>query len=77
MAQLRQEYDKFVERGVTILVIGPDNAKSFAKYFGEHDLPFLGLPDPRHSVLKRYGQEIKLGGRQLHHLAADSNLPSL
>ena len=60
MAQLRQEYDKFVERGVTILVIGPDNAKSFAKYFGEHDLPFLGLPDPKHSVLKRYGQEIKL-----------------
>jgi peroxiredoxin len=23
-------------------------------------LPFIGLPDPRHSVLKLYGQEIKL-----------------
>jgi peroxiredoxin len=60
MAQLRQEYDKFVERGVTILVIGPDDAKSFARYFSEHDLPFLGLPDPKHSILKRYGQEVKL-----------------
>ena len=60
MAQLRQEYDKFVERGVTILVIGPDDAQSFARYFSEHDLPFLGLPDPKHSILKRYGQEVKL-----------------
>jgi len=60
MAQLRQEYDKFVERGVTILVVGPDDAKSFANYFGEHDLPFLGLPDPKHSILKLYGQEVKL-----------------
>jgi len=23
-------------------------------------LPFTGLPDPNHSVLKKYGQEIKL-----------------
>jgi peroxiredoxin Q/BCP len=60
MAQLRQEYDQFVQRGVAILVIGPDDAKSFASYFSEHDLPFLGLPDPKHSVLKRYGQEVKL-----------------
>jgi peroxiredoxin Q/BCP len=60
MAQLRQEYDKFVERGATILVLGPDNAKSFAKYFSENRLLFLGLPDPKHSVLKLYGQEIKL-----------------
>ncbi len=60
MAQLRQDYEKFVERDVAILVIGPDDAKRFAKYFSENDLPFLGLPDPKHSVLKRYGQEVKL-----------------
>jgi peroxiredoxin Q/BCP len=60
MAQLRQEYDRFVERGVTILVIGPEGAKSFASYFDKNDLPFVGLPDPKHSVLKRYGQEVKL-----------------
>ena len=60
MAQLRQEYDQFVQRGVVVLVIGPDNAKSFAKYFSENRLPFSGLPDPKHSVLKLYGQEVKL-----------------
>ncbi len=60
MAQLRQDYDKFVERGVAILVVGPDNAKRFAQYFTENRLPFLGLPDPKHSVLKLYGQEVKL-----------------
>lgn len=60
MAQLRQDYNLFVERGVAILVVGPDNARSFARYFSENDLPFLGLPDPKHSVLKRYGQEVKL-----------------
>jgi len=60
MAQLRQDYDEFVQRGVTILVVGPDNAESFAKFFSRNDLPFLGLPDPKHSVLKLYGQEINL-----------------
>ena len=27
---------------------------------GKNDLPFVGLPDPAHTVLKLYGQEIKL-----------------
>ncbi len=60
MAQLRQDYDQFVERDVAILVIGPDDAESFADYFSENRLPFPGLPDPKHSVLKRYGQEVKI-----------------
>jgi len=60
MAQLRQDNDQFVERDTVILVIGPENAKKFSKYFAENDLPFMGLPDPNHTVLKQYGQEIKL-----------------
>ena len=60
MAQLRQAYDQFNQRGVAVLVIGPDSAKNFAKYFSKNRLPFLGLPDPKHTVLKRYGQEVKL-----------------
>ena len=60
MAQLRQDYDKFKEAGVEILVIGPEDRESFRKYFRENDLPFTGLPDPKHTVLKLYGQEIKL-----------------
>ena len=60
MAQLRQEYDQFVERGVAILVVGPDNAKKFADYFSKNRLPFPGFPDPKHRVLKLYGQQVKL-----------------
>lgn len=60
MAQLRQDYDKFQDENTVILVIGPEAAKAFAKYWAENDLPFIGPPDPKHSVLKLYGQEIKL-----------------
>ena len=60
MAQLRRDYDKFVGRDTAVLVLGPEDAEDFIDYFTEHDLPFIGLPDPEHSVLKLYGQQIKL-----------------
>jgi peroxiredoxin Q/BCP len=60
MAQLRQDYDRFVEKDAEILVVGPDDADAFAEYWSEHGLPYPGLPDPKHTVLKKYGQEIKI-----------------
>jgi peroxiredoxin Q/BCP len=60
MAQLRQGYLAFVERGAQVVVIGPDSASAFREYWLREDLPFVGLPDPQHSVLKRYGQEVNL-----------------
>ena len=60
MAQLRQDIEQFSERDTAVLVIGPEDAQKFAKYFAENDLPFTGLPDPNHTVLKQYGQEIEL-----------------
>ena len=60
MAQLRQDYKEFVDRQTKIVVIGPENASAFEAYWRDHDLPFIGLPDPKASVLKRYGQEINL-----------------
>jgi peroxiredoxin Q/BCP len=60
MAQLRQDFAEFEKRGIMILVVGPENAATFARYFTEHDLPFTGLPDPAHTVLKLYGQQINL-----------------
>jgi peroxiredoxin len=60
MAQLRQDFTEFEKRGAVILVVGPENATAFTKYFHDHDLPFIGLPDPKHTVLKQFGQEIKL-----------------
>jgi len=60
MAQLRQDYEQFTERNAEIVVVGPEDADAFRKYWDEERLPFIGLPDPDHSVLKLYGQEIKL-----------------
>jgi peroxiredoxin len=60
MAQLRQDYQRFAEVDTEIVVIGPEEAESFRKYWIKEDLPFIGLPDPEHKVLKLYGQEVKL-----------------
>ena len=60
MAQLRQDYEKFEAAETTILVVGPENEAAFAKYWEEHGLPFIGIPDPKHKVLKLFGQEVKL-----------------
>jgi len=60
MAQLRQDFAEFEKRQTTILVVGPENAAAFARYWKDNDLPFVGLPDPQHEVLKLYGQQIKL-----------------
>lgn len=60
MAQLRQDYQKFVERKAQVIVVGPEDSKGFEAYWRQHDLPFIGLPDPKASVLKLYGQEVNL-----------------
>ncbi len=75
MAQLRQDYEKFQQRQTEIIVIGPENAAAFARYFDEHDLPFIGLPDPTHRVLKLYGQEVNLFklGRMPAQVLIDKN----
>jgi peroxiredoxin len=60
MAQLRQDFELFAQQDVEVLVIGPEEKESFRKYWKKHDMPFIGLPDPSHSVLKLYGQEVNL-----------------
>jgi peroxiredoxin len=60
MAQLRQDYEQFVARGAQVVVVGPEGREVFADYWDREKLPFVGLPDPTHSVLKRYGQELNL-----------------
>ena len=60
MAQLRQDYQEFVNRQTQVVVVGPEDAKAFASYWQANKLPFVGLPDPKASVLKLYGQEINL-----------------
>jgi peroxiredoxin Q/BCP len=60
MAQLRQDYELFQQQDAEILVIGPEDQKAFRDYWEKQDFPFIGMPDPTHSVLKLYGQEVNL-----------------
>lgn len=60
MMQLHHDYDKFTQKDTIIVTIGPENAKGFKKYFEEHNLPFYGIPDEKHTVLKTYGQKVNL-----------------
>jgi peroxiredoxin len=60
MAQLRQNHDELVARDIEVIVVGPEDARAFAAYFARESLPFVGLPDPTTSVLKLYGQEVKV-----------------
>ena len=75
MAQLRLDYDKFVERSTRVVVVGPEDAEAFRRYFTGNDLPFTGLPDPKASVLKLYGQEVNLFklGRMPAQVIIDKN----
>jgi peroxiredoxin len=60
MAQLRQDHAEFIRRQAEIVVVGPEGPAAFTTYWKSNDLPFTGLPDPKASVLKLYGQEVNL-----------------
>jgi len=61
---LHQEYQNFVRLNTEIVVIGSENADIFQKYWLKQELPFIGIPDPEHTIQQLYGQEVnpfKLG----------------
>jgi peroxiredoxin len=60
MAQLRQQYEEFERRDVQVVVVGPEGPDEFREYWKKERLPFTGLPDPNHTVLKLFGQQVKL-----------------
>ena len=60
MAQLRQDSERLKKLDIEVIVVGPEDSNSFKKYWTKESLPFVGLPDPEHSVLNLYGQEVKL-----------------
>ncbi len=60
MAQLRRDYQKFESLDTQIIVAGPEKSEAFKDYWEKESLPFIGLSDPEHKVLKLYGQEVKL-----------------
>jgi len=60
MAQLRDDHEKFEDLDTAILVVGPENGKAFQNYWTKNELPYIGIPDPKHKVLMLYGQEVNL-----------------
>jgi peroxiredoxin Q/BCP len=60
LARLRDEYEKFKSRGAEILAVGPSLPVTFRQYWKKEQIPYIGLPDPDHSVARRYRQEVNL-----------------
>jgi len=60
LARLREEYERFTHRGVAILAVGPNQDQVFQQYWKNEKIPFIGLPDPDHSVARTYRQEMNL-----------------
>ena len=69
MARLRDGYEQFTRRGAEILAVGPNPPAIFKQYWSNEKIPFIGLPDPEHSVARIYRQEVnffKLGRMPLN-----------
>jgi peroxiredoxin Q/BCP len=60
LARLRDGYEKFRGRGAEILAVGPNALPVFQQYWMNERIPFIGLPDPDHSVARTYRQEVNL-----------------
>lgn len=43
-----------------ILAVGPNPASAFEQYWHNERIPFIGLPDPKHSVARMYKQEVNI-----------------
>ena len=57
---MRLNYEEFSKRNTEIVVIGPENSETFAAYWKNQALPFVGIPDESRTVLKTYGQQVNL-----------------
>lgn len=52
---LRDNFEQFAEKGVTVVGISPDTVKSLAKFTERDQLNFLLLSDPDHQVAAAFG----------------------
>jgi peroxiredoxin len=60
MAQLRRDYQKFVDRDAEIIAVGPEGPEAFADWWQKHQMPFTGIGDPKHVIAGMFGQKVKL-----------------
>jgi peroxiredoxin Q/BCP len=57
---MRDDYEKFKQRGAEILAIGPNTEAVFQQYWEKENIPYIGLPDPEHRVAVLYRQDVNL-----------------
>ena len=57
---MRDDYEKFKQRGTEILAIGPNTESAFRQYWHNENIPCIGLPDPEHRVAVKYRQQVNL-----------------
>ncbi|OGN91841.1 MAG: thioredoxin peroxidase [Chloroflexi bacterium RBG_13_48_17] len=58
MAQLRRDYDKFIDRQAEVIAVGPEDAQTFADYWHKEKMPFTGIADHEHVIAGFYGQKV-------------------
>ena len=60
MARIRDEYQKYQQRGAEVIAIGPNTEAAFQQYWQKENISYIGLPDPEHRVAVNYRQEVNL-----------------
>jgi peroxiredoxin Q/BCP len=60
MAQLRQDYAEFSQRGAEIIALGPDGPRAFQRFWQEENMPFIGLADIQSKIASLYYQQVSL-----------------
>lgn len=75
MMQLHQDMEAFSARDTIIVTIGPENTEAFKKFWAKNGYTYFGLPDENLTVLKMYGQQVKLFkfGRMPAQMLIDKN----
>lgn len=43
-----------------ILAVGPNSPAAFEQYWRNENIPFVGLPDPDHTIARMYRQQVNL-----------------
>ena len=59
MAQLRQDYQQFVDRQTEVIITGPDKPGQFKDFWDKNQMQFIGVPDPNHKLARQFGQPVK------------------
>jgi len=58
MGQLRQDYQKFIERDTEVIAVGSEDTAPFSYFWRQERMPFIGIPDCKHSVANLFGQKV-------------------